>query len=197
MRTIYLQCNAGASGDMIVGALAGLLDDPQEFVSMIDSAGIPGLTLTLEKGEMSETRDAGRADGKRTEDDTPSGNGKGGSEKPRKERSQENGGKQNRQGEESAENPEKKKPRKKKNRPDPSASSAGQGPERGQQKGGSDKPRTEKGSAAQASENGEKAPSRKRRRHRPRRGAGDSQAAEAPKHTSEMKIYADRGSQSD
>ena len=53
MRTIYLQCNAGASGDMIVGALAGLLDDPQEFVSMIDSAGIPGLTLTLEKGEMS------------------------------------------------------------------------------------------------------------------------------------------------
>ena len=150
-----------------------------------------------EKGEMSETRDAGRADGKRTEDETSSGNGKGGSEKPRKERPQENGGKQNRQAEESAENPEKKKPRKKKNRPDPSVSSAGQGSEKGQQKGGSDKPRTEKGSAAQASENGEKAPSRKRRRHRPRRGAGDSQAAEAPKHTSEMKIYADRGSQSD
>ena len=53
MKTIYLQCNAGASGDMVVSALAGLLDDPREFVSMIDSAGIPGLTVALEKGEMS------------------------------------------------------------------------------------------------------------------------------------------------
>ncbi|MBQ4411773.1 MAG: DUF111 family protein, partial [Candidatus Methanomethylophilus sp.] len=53
MRTIYLQCNAGASGDMIVSALAGLLADPRELVAMIDSAGIPGLTVALEKGDMS------------------------------------------------------------------------------------------------------------------------------------------------
>ena len=53
MRTIYLQCNAGASGDMVVSALAGLLDDPRELVSMIDSAGIPGLTVALEKEEVS------------------------------------------------------------------------------------------------------------------------------------------------
>lgn len=51
MRTLYLQCNAGASGDMILGALAHLLDDPEEFGRMINSAGIPGTVTDIERRE--------------------------------------------------------------------------------------------------------------------------------------------------
>ena len=54
MRTIYFECNAGASGDMIVGSLVGLLDDPYEFESMISAAGIPGTNVTIEKTQRSE-----------------------------------------------------------------------------------------------------------------------------------------------
>ncbi len=53
MRTIYFDCNAGASGDMIVGSLVGLLDDPHEFESMIANAGIPGTRVTIEKTQKS------------------------------------------------------------------------------------------------------------------------------------------------
>ncbi len=53
MRTIYFDCNAGASGDMIVGSLVGLLDDPYEFESMIAGAGIPGTKVTIEKTQKS------------------------------------------------------------------------------------------------------------------------------------------------
>lgn len=49
MRTIYLECNAGASGDMISAALAGLLEDPAELTEMVREAGIPGVELSIEK----------------------------------------------------------------------------------------------------------------------------------------------------
>ncbi len=52
------------------------------------------------------------------------------------------------------------------------------------------------GDTSAQAENGEKPASKKRRRHRSRR-QGAEQKEDAPKHTSEMKIYADKGSQSD
>ena len=51
MKTLYLECNAGASGDMMLGALAGLLDDPKELETILGSAGIPGIRAEVEKGE--------------------------------------------------------------------------------------------------------------------------------------------------
>ena len=51
MRTLYLECGAGASGDMILGALADLLDDPKEAKTIIESAGIPDVEITIERSE--------------------------------------------------------------------------------------------------------------------------------------------------
>ena len=41
MKTLYLECMAGASGDMILGALSDLLDNPKDVKALIESAGIP------------------------------------------------------------------------------------------------------------------------------------------------------------
>ncbi len=53
MRTLYLECNAGASGDMILGALADLLPDPAEARELLLSAGIPDVDIIVERGEKS------------------------------------------------------------------------------------------------------------------------------------------------
>ena len=53
MRTLYLDCGTGASGDMLLGALADLLDDPRELESLIAAAGIPGVTVEMEIAERS------------------------------------------------------------------------------------------------------------------------------------------------
>jgi len=53
MKTIYIECNAGASGDMILGALADLLEDPLEVKSLIEEMGIPGIRCSVERAEKS------------------------------------------------------------------------------------------------------------------------------------------------
>ena len=53
MRTLYFECMAGASGDMILGALADLLSDPYDIKGMIESAGIPDVGVIVEEGEKS------------------------------------------------------------------------------------------------------------------------------------------------
>ena len=53
MRTIYLDCSAGASGDMMLGALCGLLDDPYELERTIKDAGIPHVDVRVEKASAS------------------------------------------------------------------------------------------------------------------------------------------------
>ena len=53
MNTLYLECNAGASGDMILGALADLLSDPNEVKEIIEGIGIPGIRCSVEKAEKS------------------------------------------------------------------------------------------------------------------------------------------------
>ncbi len=51
MRMLYLECNAGCSGDMILGALAGLLDDPVSVKGIIEDVGIPGIEVSVTRDE--------------------------------------------------------------------------------------------------------------------------------------------------
>lgn len=53
MKTLYIECNAGASGDMFLGALADLLDDPTEVCTLIEGLGIPGISCKISKAEKS------------------------------------------------------------------------------------------------------------------------------------------------
>ena len=48
MRTLYLECNMGAAGDMLTAALAELTD-AEDFIKRVNAAGIPDVTVTAEK----------------------------------------------------------------------------------------------------------------------------------------------------
>lgn len=48
MKTLYIECTMGASGDMLTAALCGLLDDPNELIKEINSLGLPGVRAELE-----------------------------------------------------------------------------------------------------------------------------------------------------
>lgn len=54
MRTLYLECNAGVSGDMLLGALSDLLKDPFELKGMIEGLGIPGIVCNVSIDEKSK-----------------------------------------------------------------------------------------------------------------------------------------------
>lgn len=43
MKTLYIDCGMGASGDMLTGALLELLPDSNEFVKELNAIGIPGV----------------------------------------------------------------------------------------------------------------------------------------------------------
>ena len=45
MKTIYIECNMGAAGDMLMSALYELLDDKQGFLDVMNSLGLPGVEL--------------------------------------------------------------------------------------------------------------------------------------------------------
>lgn len=49
MKTIYLECNMGAAGDMLAAALLELHPDPQEFLARFNALGIPGVEVTREE----------------------------------------------------------------------------------------------------------------------------------------------------
>lgn len=44
MRTLYLECRMGASGDMLMGALSELVDQ-EEFVRRMNALGLPGVSV--------------------------------------------------------------------------------------------------------------------------------------------------------
>ena len=45
MKTLYLECSMGASGDMLAGALLELLPDPAGFIDRLNTLGIPGVVF--------------------------------------------------------------------------------------------------------------------------------------------------------
>lgn len=50
MKTLYLECNMGAAGDMLAGALLDLLDENEqnEVIHQLNSLGLEGVTVSLE-----------------------------------------------------------------------------------------------------------------------------------------------------
>ena len=48
MKTLYLECNMGAAGDMLTAALLELLPDPAAFVKKLNELGLPGITYKAE-----------------------------------------------------------------------------------------------------------------------------------------------------
>jgi len=48
MKTLYLECSMGASGDMLMGALLELHPDPESFLSRFGKLGIPGVEVSAE-----------------------------------------------------------------------------------------------------------------------------------------------------
>jgi len=48
MKTLYLQCNMGAAGDMLLAALLELLPDRDAFLTRLNSLGLPGVRYAAE-----------------------------------------------------------------------------------------------------------------------------------------------------
>ena len=51
MKTLYLECNMGAAGDMLMAALYELVEDKQKFTEKMNSLGIPGVKVYMESSE--------------------------------------------------------------------------------------------------------------------------------------------------
>ena len=43
MKTLYLECNMGAAGDMLTAALLELAGDRQGFLDKMNAIGLPGV----------------------------------------------------------------------------------------------------------------------------------------------------------
>lgn len=53
MKTLYLECNMGAAGDMLTAALLELVPDKEASLARINAMGLPGVEVRAEPvGEM-------------------------------------------------------------------------------------------------------------------------------------------------
>ena len=73
MRTLYIECNMGAAGDMLMAALSELLPDPGAFIARMNALDLPGVRFerqTVEKCGVTGTHIAVTVDGEeeRSED---------------------------------------------------------------------------------------------------------------------------------
>ena len=53
MKTLYIECNMGAAGDMLCAAFADLFDDKKALEKEIASIGLPSISVTLESRKSS------------------------------------------------------------------------------------------------------------------------------------------------
>ncbi len=51
MKTLYLECNMGAAGDMLMAALLELHPDPNGFIRKLNALNIPGVEVKAEPSE--------------------------------------------------------------------------------------------------------------------------------------------------
>ncbi|MBQ3304696.1 MAG: nickel pincer cofactor biosynthesis protein LarC [Clostridia bacterium] len=51
MRTLYIECNMGAAGDMLMAALSELLPDPDRFIARMNALDLPGVRFERKKAE--------------------------------------------------------------------------------------------------------------------------------------------------
>ena len=49
MKTLYIECNMGAAGDMLMAALSEIIDNPDKIIEDINSLGIHGVKVAREK----------------------------------------------------------------------------------------------------------------------------------------------------
>ncbi len=49
MKTLYIDCQMGAAGDMLMGALLELVPDREKFLKKFNQAGIPGVRIEAQK----------------------------------------------------------------------------------------------------------------------------------------------------
>ena len=51
MKTLYIECNMGAAGDMLMAALSELLPDPEGFIVRMNALGLPGVRFERRRVE--------------------------------------------------------------------------------------------------------------------------------------------------
>lgn len=51
MKTLYLECNMGAAGDMLMAALLELTEDKQAFLDRMNALALPGVRITAEAAQ--------------------------------------------------------------------------------------------------------------------------------------------------
>ena len=51
MRTLYIECNMGAAGDMLMAALSELIPEPDRFVDRMNALGLPGVRFERRRAE--------------------------------------------------------------------------------------------------------------------------------------------------
>lgn len=51
MKTLYIECNMGAAGDMLMAALSELIPDPDAFIRQMNDLGLPGVRIERRRTE--------------------------------------------------------------------------------------------------------------------------------------------------